>query len=77
MMQLREPRVPYRPDVDRVGVEPLAVEELGRSVPGGDDVFGELGVVHVVVLGQAEVCDLELAFVVHEQVARWVSREYF
>ncbi len=77
MMQLRESGVPHGPDVDGVRVEPLAVEELGRAVPGGDHVFGELRVVHVVVLGQAEVCDLELPFVVHQQVARWVTRGYF
>ena len=77
MMQLRESGVPHGPDVDGVRVEPLAVEELGRAVPRRDHVFGELRVVHVVVLGQAEVCDLELALVVHEQVAGWVTGDYF
>lgn len=59
------------PDVDALVVGVPSEEDLGRAVPAGGDILGEVAFVGDVVdegSGEAEVADLDFAVGVDEEV---------
>ena len=62
---------PCRPDVDTGVVGAGAEEDVGGTVPEGDNFIGECVDGDAEGAGEAEVGELELAFVVDQEVLRF------
>lgn len=76
-MHLGQSKVPNGPNIDLVIVVSVSEEKFWSPVPEGHDLPGELGIVRQVVPCQAEVSDLDLALVVHQEVGSCSDGTYF